>query len=74
MSAPLTNNSQGLLILFHNCYSLLVQKTTETKHQDMLITPTATNDESQRELSTLPDWIEVDRLAPMPHICTFLDK
>jgi len=41
MSASFSNNSQGLLILFHNSDSLLVQKTTETKHQDMLITPTA---------------------------------
>lgn len=40
MFALLSKTSQGLLILFHNSYSLLVQETTEMK-QDMLITPTA---------------------------------
>lgn len=54
--ALLNKNSQDLLILFHNSYSLLVQETTEIK-PDMLITPTVTNYESQREFSTLPDWI-----------------
>lgn len=56
MFVLLSKTSQDLLILFHNSYSLLVQETTEIK-QDMLITPTVINYESQREFSTLPDGI-----------------
>lgn len=38
--AAVSNKTWGLLTLFHNSYLLLLQyKTTETDHQDMLISP-----------------------------------